>query len=220
MAGRLKTVSVVDALVATLRAAVLDGLVPAGAPVAETEVAVRYGVSRPTAKAAITALVHEGLLRRDANRPAMVPVLTVDDVRDLYRVRLPLELEVVRHLAAEGPPPGLAADAIRRLRELPADPPASDFIAADLAFHRALVEAVASPRLERLYGQLLGELHLSMVQSRRVIGRERIVEDHAAVLASLEARDAEAAGRRMRGHLEFSREALASELGPEGELVA
>ena len=41
-------------------------------------------------------------------------------------------------------------------------------IEADLGFHRALVAAVDSPRLGRVYQALSGEIHLSMVQSRRV----------------------------------------------------
>lgn len=221
MASRLNTVSVVDALATTLRAAVLDGVPPAGTALAETDVAARYGVSRPTAKAAIMALVHGGLLRRDANRPAYVPVLTAEDVRDLYLVRVPLELEVVRYVAEHGPPPpAVAAAAVARLRDLPADPPASEFVTADLAFHRALVEHVASPRLDRLYGLLLGEIHLSMVQSRQAVGRERITDDHASVLDALRAGDGAEASARMRAHLEHSREALAHLLGSEGALVA
>ena len=216
---RLQTVSVVDALAATLRAGVLDGVPAAGAPLAETDVAARYGVSRPTAKAALAALAHEGLLRRTANRPAHVPRLTAADVRDVYRVRIPLELEVVRHVAERRPLAG-AALAVARLRDLPADPPASAFVTADLAFHRSLVEAVASPRLERVYGLLLGEIHLSMVQAERAVGRERITDDHTGILESLQAGDAAEAGRRMRTHLEHSRDALAELLDAQSELVA
>ena len=77
----LVTVSVADALAGELRERVLDGVFPAGGAVPETDVAATFGVSRPTAKSAITSLVGAGLLRREANRPAYVPRLTAEDAR-------------------------------------------------------------------------------------------------------------------------------------------
>jgi DNA-binding GntR family transcriptional regulator len=90
---------VVDALTSSLRAKVLDGQIDPGVGLGETDVATEYEVSRPTAKAAIAALVAEGLLRREAHRSAQVPTLSRADVEDLFLVRVPLELEVVRLLA-------------------------------------------------------------------------------------------------------------------------
>ena len=46
----LNTVSVVDALTASLRSRVLDGQINAGVGLTETDVASEYEVSRPTAK--------------------------------------------------------------------------------------------------------------------------------------------------------------------------
>ena len=85
----LKTVSVVDALTMTLRARVLDGQIDAGVGLTETDVAAEYEVSRPTAKTAISLLVHEGLLRREAHKSAYVPELSREDVEDLFLVRMP-----------------------------------------------------------------------------------------------------------------------------------
>ena len=50
-----------------------------------------------------------------------------------------------------------------------------------------------SPRLTRLYQALSGEIHLSMVQSRYALGRDRIVAEHGGVLTALEQHDAAAA---------------------------
>ena len=178
----LETVSVVEALAQRLREQVLDGAIPTGATVPETDIASEFGVSRPTAKSAITSLVHDGLLRRDAHRSAYVPTLTAEDVLDVYRVRIPLELEVVRTVAAQACVAPATEDAFHELGRLPDDAPTSRFIAADLRAHRALVELYGSPRLDRVYESLLGELHLCMIQSRHALGRERIVREHAHVL--------------------------------------
>lgn len=207
----LQTVSVVDALTASLRATVLDGRIAPGAGLGETDVAAEYEVSRPTAKAAIAALVTEGLLRREAHRSAQVPTLSRADVDDLFLVRMPLELEVMRLLAERGVPES-AATAVTDLAHVPPDAAHSTFVEADLRFHRVLVDAVGSPRLNRLYQGLSGEIHLSMVQSRYALGRDRIVAEHDAVLAALAVGDVERATSLMREHLAGARDALAAHL--------
>ncbi len=204
----LKTVSVVDALSASLRSRVLDGDIDPGVGLTETDVAAEYEVSRPTAKAAITHLVQEGLLRREAHRSAQVPTLSREDVEDLFLVRVPLELEVVRRIAGQ-PIPVDAAQAVLDLAAVEALDGHSRFVEADLRFHQVLVLAVDSPRLSRLYRTLSGEIHLSMVQSRYAIGRDRIVAEHSAVLQALQDSDGPTAESLMRAHLEGARDALA-----------
>ena len=206
----LKTVSVVDALTTSLRARVLDGEIDAGVGLTETDVATEYEVSRPTAKTAISQLVQEGLLRREAHRSAHVPSLSREDVEDLFLVRMPLELEVVR-LVVGGPIPVGAAAAVDDLAGITPEAGHSKFVEADLRFHRALVQAVRSPRLSRLYEMLSGEIHLSMVQSRYALGRDRIVAEHGGVLSALRQGDAALAEKLMREHLDGARDALASQ---------
>lgn len=208
----LQTVSVVDALVGTLRAQVLDGHLPSGATLVEADIAAEFGISRPTARSAITVLVHEGLLRRQAHKSAHVPVLSRADVEDLFLVRIPLEIGVVGAVIAQGAPPLDAGRAVAALSAVPDDAPHSVFVDADLDFHRALVNSVASPRLSRLYAALSGEIHLSMVQSRYLLGRDRIAREHRQVLEALQAGDAALAEERMRAHLVGACEALADRL--------
>jgi DNA-binding GntR family transcriptional regulator len=206
----LQTVSVVDALITSLRGKVLDGQLDAGIGLTETDVATEYEVSRPTAKTAINQLVQDGLLRREAHKSARVPSLSRADVEDLFLVRMPLELEVVR-LVAGHPVPQAAADAVRALAEISPDAGHSEFVEADLEFHNALVRAVASPRLSRLYQTLSGEIHLSMVQSRHALGRDRIVAEHGGILGAIREGDAAQGQSLMRAHLEGTRDALAEQ---------
>ncbi len=213
--NKLHTVSLVDALSATLRRRVLDGEIAPGQGLTEQEVAADYDVSRPTAKTAIASLVQEGLLRREPHKTAHVPKLSRADVEDLFLVRIPLEIAVVSRLARPVPTPGSAAlaDAARAVADLAAVPEGastSDFVDADLGFHRALVAAVGSPRLTRLYAGLSGEIHLSMVQSRWALGRDRIVGEHQGVLDALLRGDPATAAELMQAHLEGACAALAA----------
>lgn len=214
LSGRvLQTVSVVDALIAELRNRVLDGAYQAGEVLVETDVAERYGVSRPTARSAITALVQEGLLRREANKPAQVARLTQADVDDVFQIRIPLEEHVLRHLTARRKLPVTAmAAAVDELRHVAADAPHSAFVLPDLRFHTALVDAVGSPRLSRIYESIYGEIHLCMVQTRTALGRDRILKEHGSVLEAAASGDAEKAVKLMRDHLSGAQQTLHSRL--------
>lgn len=216
----LTTVSVTDALVQRLTEKVLDGELVPGAPIGELDVANEFGVSRPTAKAAITTLVHDGLLRRDAHRSARVPELTADDVRDVYRVRIPLELEVVAALATRGEVSALTDEAFAELGRLAEDVQQSVFIEADLHAHRSLIEQYGSPRMSRVYNSLSGEIHLSMMQSRRALGHNRLTHEHGEVLEAIRRGDVDGAVGQMRSHLEGSRDAIAAAISAQRELSA
>ncbi|MGD8195173.1 GntR family transcriptional regulator [Herbiconiux sp. P18] len=201
-ARRLRTVSAVDAVGDDLRRRMFAGDVPGGAQLTEAVVSGEYGVSRPTAKAAIEKLTAEGLLERSANRSARVPVLTRADVDDVYRTRLRLESAALRELAAirSAPPEASAANA--RVRAS-GEGSAIASVEPDMRFHAALVEAVGSARLERMYGSLVDEVRLCMaqVQGRSLLGVDRIASEHEEILTHLAAGDAEAAVRTLEGHL-------------------
>ncbi|MBV9413666.1 MAG: GntR family transcriptional regulator [Solirubrobacterales bacterium] len=208
----LSTVSIVDALVQRLREQVLDGELSPNETVAETEVAANYGVSRPTAKGAIVTLVNSGLLRREANRPAYVPDLTAPDIFDIYRVRIPLEVEVARTLASQRASIPAAQAAVAELEGLPDETPTSQLIAADLRFHRALIAAVDSPRLSRHYNGILDEVHLAMKQYWRVLGQEKIAREHARILRAIQSGNVPRATKAMRDHLEGAARIFAEEI--------
>lgn len=193
--------SAAEAVAARLRDRVLDGAIPPNQDITEADIASTYRVSRPTAKSAIIMLVNDGLLRRDANKPAYVPKLSGDDLRDLFLVRIPLELEVVRQVVGRGGIPFGAETAVNVMGRMAENAPASEFVRADLLFHSSLVESVGSPRLSRLYRAIQGEMHLSMVQSKRLLGPRRVAKEHGGILDALRERDEPQARKLMRTHL-------------------
>lgn len=191
-----------------LRDDVLDLVFSPGASVTEAAVSVRYGVARPTAKLAIERLVADGLLTRTANRAARVPVITPDDVRDLYDARAIVEVAAVQRLAVEG---SIPADALRAHRALLAvDQEAGVFARLDADFHRALVAGQPSPRLRRLHEQLMGEVELciAQVQARRLLTAAEIAGQHQRILDAVVAGDADAAAAETRAHIDGARDRL------------
>jgi DNA-binding GntR family transcriptional regulator len=204
MVSTLKVTSLVEALHAAIRDAILTGGTAGGTPLTEMDIADEYSVSRPTAKAAMERLVHEGLLRRSSNKTARVPILNIDDVRDLYYSRGFLEREVMMALARKRSVPEEARRSLDALRELLDDAPITEIVGVDIAFHRALVSELGSARLSRLYNSLAGEMHLCMaqVQAHHLLLPSRIAEEHAGILAAIAKGDETRAVARITAHLD------------------
>jgi DNA-binding GntR family transcriptional regulator len=199
----VQPISTMEAVVASLRARILDGVIEPGVRLPELELAVEFGVARPTVRAAIQTLCHEGLLVRERNRSANIPVLTRDDILDLFSVRIPLECLVVRAVLERGASLTPAREAMAVMEALPDNAGWHQVVAADGAFHHSLVRAVGSPRLERLYGSLSGEIRLCVAQLRPSwASPSAIGHEHHEVLDVLETGNVKAAEERMTAHLE------------------
>ncbi|WP_245966314.1 GntR family transcriptional regulator [Sphaerisporangium album] len=197
---KLRPVSTVDALAAALRRRVLSGEISPGTALPEQELSSLYGVARPTVREALAVLVHEGLLRRERNRSAYVPEVTLADLDDLMYVRRPLEDLMAAAVAGRRVPQADAA--LTRMAALPADAPWADVVAEHMAFHEELILAVGSPRLERLYGALAAETRLGLVRLRAIYhDRAKLVDEHRALLDAIAAGPAEAARRATAAHL-------------------
>jgi len=210
----LAVTRVPDAVYEALRESILSQREAPGSAVTEQAIADRFGVARPTAKAALERLVAEGLLRRTAHKTARVPELTRDDIVDLYSSRAVVEEAALRTLAADGVVPIAAIAAQRMLVDAAADATplgdAAPLARADIAFHRALVEAQRSPRLARLHALLMGEIELctGQVQAHRLLALNDVIAQHQGILDAVTAGDPERAGLLTRAHIEGARDRL------------
>jgi DNA-binding GntR family transcriptional regulator len=206
--------SVVDAVGSDIRRRIFSGELAPGAALTEIVVSADYEVSRPTAKAAIEKVAGEGLLERGAHKTARVPVLTPDDVRDIYRTRLRLESEAVRELAADRRVPASAVAANDRVR---ASGTASSIasVEPDMRFHAALIDQLESPRLGRMYGSLVNEVRLCMaqVQGRSLLPVDQIADEHQEILKAIGDGDGDTAVSILTGHLGRASERLAAAVG-------
>lgn len=207
----LKAVSAQEALVEALRDRILAGELSPGVPLSDVALAGEYGVARPTLRAAVQSLVHEGLMRREPRRRAFVPKLTDGDIRDLYLVRLPLELAAVKTLVRRPGRLRAAAGAVERFERLGRSGSWREAVDADMAFHAALIAGAASPRLARVYGSLQSEIRLALVQLRPAYASvSALAKEHRRLLEAIAAGPMSAAARAMREHLEQAVEDLSS----------
>jgi DNA-binding GntR family transcriptional regulator len=74
-----------------LRAAILSGEIAPGSPLVETTLAAQFDVSRGPLREALRELIEEGLLVTVPYTGTHVISLTVDDIREIYSMRVTLE---------------------------------------------------------------------------------------------------------------------------------
>ncbi len=204
----------VDAIAENLRDAVLDGSLSPGTALTETDVAGRYDVARPTAKAAIEKLVADMILERGNHKTARVRKLGPDDVRDIYLTRALIESEVLRQLAVTRKVPGGTREANDRIRAV-GDGSALAVVKPDMEFHAALINGLGSDRTNRLYGSLTAEVTLCMaqVQGHHLLDTKLIVAEHDGLLDYVAAGDGAGAAELLHVHLGRARERLVASLG-------
>lgn len=185
---------------------ITEGELLPGAKVSETSVATRLAVSRNTVREAFRLLAHDGLLVHEFNRGVFVPHVTSADVRDVYRLRLVIEPQVVRSLHAPD------RHRLARLHEAVA---AADAAAAQAAwpqvgtgnmhFHRSLVALAGSPRLDVTMRRLMAELRLvfAVIDDPRAL-YEPFVARNRRLLEMLEAGRFTQGAKYLEGYLEDS----------------
>ncbi|WP_137145540.1 GntR family transcriptional regulator [Mycolicibacterium sp. CR10] len=223
MPSGIRVVSVVDAIADNLRDAILGGELLPGTALTETDVATRFDVARPTAKAAIEKLVGDMLLERPNHKTARVRRLGPEDVRDIYRTRATIESEVLRQLAIKRLVPAGTREANTEIKAAP-DSSAFSVVKPDMAFHTALIDGIGSVRTSRLYRSLASEVTLCMaqVQGRHLLDTKMITAEHDGLLDLVGAGDGAGAAALLDIHLSRARERLVGALGgtpgPEADL--
>jgi DNA-binding GntR family transcriptional regulator len=126
-----------------LEEAILEGELKPGERLRAEALAQRYGTSRTPIREALVQLEGQGLVEIEPNRGAVVRTFDRDDVRDLYEVRALLEPAAAARAAQR-----ISAGDLDRLQALCADASIDEQIVNNEAFHRIIVEAAGSPRLE------------------------------------------------------------------------
>jgi DNA-binding GntR family transcriptional regulator len=79
-----------------LRQAILRGLLPAGEPLRQEEIATQCGVSRIPIRAALRQLEAEGLVVFAKNRGVVVTKLSPEVAQELCEIRVALEVSAIR----------------------------------------------------------------------------------------------------------------------------
>ena len=199
-----------------LREAIILGEIEPGTPLRLDELARSLGMSISPIREAVRQLEALGLAVHVPHQGAKVVALDVEELRDLFSVRLVVESHAVRLAAAEFTDED-AEQARTHLDDAVAAREEDDTrraLHAHADFHFAVYEAARSPWLVRLIRPAWD----SSERFRPVLfSRGELQDRHRALdeelLAACVAHDVERAARAFRDHLALADEYYAPELG-------
>lgn len=183
---------------------ILRGEVVPGTPLRESQLQEWIGVSRNTIREALRLLERDGLVTYNAYRGVTVTELSREDVTDLFRARVAVELSAV------GPAVELGEEEIGQLEEACeareraiADGDLHAAFEADISFHATLVAALASEALSEFFLGLLRKLRLGFYLGGGVSteARERDTEQHRRIVELLREGDRKGCTEAVREHL-------------------
>lgn len=210
-----------DAVYEHLKQRILSGDLAGGTRLQPVEIGAELGVSRTPVREALHRLDIEGLVTINPNRGVIVTSLTLDEVRELFKIRTALEM-----LAASEAAPRLHEDALdefellmRRMDRVKGEP--KEWVARHEAFHDRLYEFAQMPRLSAEIRRLREAIHpylrlyIDIYHHTEMPGYE-----HQTVLSEIASRDPKRAAEAMRHHIEHAAAGVLDFLAsrqPEGD---
>ena len=191
-----------EAVYQGLRRAIIEAALRPGTKLPEDAVGESFGVSRTVVRGVLTRLAGEGLVTQQANRRAVVAAPTLEEARDLFRVRRGLERTVVELLAGR-----LAREQVMRLvdhveqeAEIEGrDGPASIRLAGE--FHLLLAEMTGNEILNRYVNEVVSRGSLVLAIYGRPHSSDCAVNEHRELIAALAEGKAQRAVELMDQHL-------------------
>jgi len=194
-----------DELADRLREMIVQGVLPPGEKFPEKQMTEQFGVSRTPLREALKVLAAEGLVKLTLNRGATVTAVTVEDLDEVFPVMAALEA-----LSGELACQHITDQEIAQIRALHeemiehyniSDLP--NYFRSNEEIHKAILRAARNPTLSALYRSVAGRVRRARYLANMSGGRWKdAVEEHEAIIATLEQRDGKKLTGILRRHLE------------------
>lgn len=192
-----------------LRRAIERGELLPGEELGQAELAGELGVSRIPLRDAFRRLASEGLIELDGRRTARVAALSIDDIAEIYEMRILLETACIRHAVAQMGAEDVdrILDLSRRMDEASDDPVAGRAVRLD--FYAELYALAGRPRMRD-----------AIVRLRAQVDRYHVLNPggadsgpgtghaHTALREAIRDRDPDRAAEVLAAHLAEARDDL------------
>jgi len=200
-----------------IKAEIINGRFEPGQRLKEDELTGLCAVSRTPVREALRRLANEGFVTLIPNQGAQVALMGESELSDLYELRVLVESYAAARAALR-----ISQDDIALLKSLAAQmeaalgdktaPPAPRFSVANMAFHRTILNAASSARLEAV-AQIVIEAPLALrTLIRYTPGElERSAHHHRELISAFEARDPDWARSVMSSHIQAAFHVLVRE---------
>lgn len=189
---------------ATLEQAIINGEYKAGDTLNELKLSQVLGVSRTPIREALMQLSLEGLVEITQNKGAVVVGISLQDIEDIYAIRLHLE-----GFAAELATQNMTDEEVAALEQTVdlqefygAKDDTEQIRKLDATFHNAIYEATGNRSLCLLLTSFHNQIQRGRGLSLKVSGRsDKSIEEHHKIKDAIKAHDAQLAGKLMTEHV-------------------
>lgn len=195
-----------DEVTDQIRDVILTGGLQPGDRAGEAEISQRLRVSRGPVREALVRLEQEGLVTSEWHRGAMVVDLTREDVTELTSLRAALEELAMAEATRSATEEDLArlqevVEQMRSARQRDAD---ESLVRLDVEFHDIVYRAAHHERLYAAWTTIRSQVTLALLR-RRAVNKDYlglVVDEHAALAATLADRNAGQARAQIAAHIE------------------
>ncbi|WP_345421375.1 GntR family transcriptional regulator [Actinomycetospora chlora] len=207
---------------AAVRAMILSGELPAGAPILQAALARRLGVSRTPMREAFRLLQEEGLIENKPDQRAVVRAIDPGELDAVYTSRVMLEAVAVS-ISVRSATPELVArldEALALMRRLATEDDIERWQQAHRAFHQLTTEGV--PTLHDSICALgeRAERFLRLAQLGHPGASSRWDTDHEVLVRAFRLRDHDLAVRTIAQHLARTAFTAMADIAPERDATA
>jgi phosphonate utilization transcriptional regulator len=187
---------------------ILSGELAVGRRINESDLALRFGMSRGPIREALRALEESRLVRSEKNRGVFVREVSVAEADEIYDVREALDQLIGQRVAERATPEQFRAmqAVVAEMDEATGMQDIKRYHGLNLKFHDMLVDFAGNARLTETYRLLTKGLLLFRLRGLQDGGGFALSNtEHKAVVAALAARDGVRAGHLLRQHAVESR---------------
>lgn len=206
-AGRSRTAH--EYVLSTLRSAILGGSLAGGTRLVQTELAAELEVSTTPVREALRDLATEGLVYFDPHRGAVVRSLDINEVREIYELRITLEPLMVRRTIERSTDEQLdrAEQLARRMRD---ETNPSVWVDLNREFHAVFSEMEEGSRLAGIMASLRdsASAYVGLSLEARPEQIPQANQEHAKLVRLYRERDVEAAIELTLQHLQSTLAAI------------
>jgi DNA-binding GntR family transcriptional regulator len=203
--GSLSPRALYEEVAELLRQRIFKRELEPGSWIDELKLAQEYGISRTPLREALKVLAAEGLITMKVRRGAYVTEVSAQDLDDVYHLLSLLESDAAGVVAQRATPVELLElQSLHRELEAAAQSGQDDtgaFFAVNERIHMRMLEIANNRWRDQMVADLRKVMKLNRQNSLQKAGRvAESLSEHAAILAALQARDAQAAAECMRAH--------------------
>jgi DNA-binding GntR family transcriptional regulator len=206
-----------EKIVETVRNAIVNGQIPAGARVAEPELADRFGISRTPIREAFRQLESEGFITVIPRKGAIVASLSAKDISDFYDLKMVLEGYAARCAAKVLTEKELVKmEAVNRQMEMASTKKdLRKVLSLHNEFHEIFLKSCGNEKLYSIVQNMVMQFQrfrLILAMRGRIEGS---IRQHREIIDAFRKRDADLAESLVIKNAQYGKKVLLRELAKE-----